>query len=77
MYDWMYSRSLPAAGSTANLLVINPGSTSASLVATVPLSGQLASAPQIAPDSAGSYVVYVVSVDAFDGNTGTTSGTYL
>ena len=80
MYDWMYSRSIPAAGTTANLLVIKPGTSSASLIATVPLTGQLASAPQIATDNAGNYVVYVVCVDAFSGstlNTSATSGTYL
>lgn len=80
MYDWMYSRSVPASGTTANLLVIKPGTTSASLIATVPLTGQLASAPQIATDNLGNYVIYVVSVDAFSGstlNTSATSGSYL
>lgn len=80
MYDWMYSRSIPAAGTTTNLLVIKPGTSSASLIATVSLTGQLASAPQIATDNAGNYVVYVVCVDAFSGstlNTSATSGTYL
>jgi|GEM_PF-5087323 len=79
MYDWMYNRSTPAAGTTSNLLVIKPGATSAS-VTTVPLAGQVASAPQIATDNAGGYVVYVVTVDGFHGtgfNTSTTSGTYL
>lgn len=80
MYDWMYNRGTPAAGTTSNLLVIQPGTTSANVVLTVPLAGQVASAPQIATDNAGGYVVYVVTVDGFNGNginTGTTSGSYL
>ena len=80
MYDWMYSRNTPASGTTANLLVIKTAAGSASVVATVPLSGQLASTPQVAADGAGNYVVYVVSVDGFSGNAvnmTTTSGTYL
>lgn len=80
MYDWMYNRSTPAAGTTANLLVIKPGTTSASVVLTVPLVGQVASAPQIAADNAGGYIVYVVTVDGFTGtglNTSTSSGSYL
>lgn len=80
MYGWMYSRSIPVAGSTPNLLVIKPSATSATIVATVPLTGQIASSPQIAADSAGNYVVYVVCVDAFSGNsvnTSSTSGSYL
>lgn len=80
MYDWMYSRSIPTAGTTANLLVIKPGATSASLIAAVPLAGQLASAPQIATDNEGNYAVYIVCVDAFSGstlNTSATSGSYL
>lgn len=80
MHDWMYSRSIPAAGTTASLLVIKPGGTSASLIVTVPLAGQLASAPQIATDNAGNYVVYIVCVDAFSEstlNTSATSGSYL
>ncbi|MCW5983539.1 MAG: hypothetical protein KIT09_35940 [Bryobacteraceae bacterium] len=80
MYDWMYNRSTPAAGSTSNLLIIKPAETSASVAVTVPLAGHVASAPQIAADSAGGYVVYVVTVDGFHGagfNTSTTSGTYL
>ncbi len=80
MYDWMYNRSTPAAGTTSNLLVIKPGATSASVAVTVPLAGQVASAPQIAADNAGGYVVYVITVDGFHGagfNTSTTSGTYL
>lgn len=80
MYDWMYSRSIPAAGATANLLVVKPGATSATVLGTIPLAGQLASAPQIAADSSGNYVIYVVVVDAFSGltvNTSATSGSYL
>lgn len=80
MYDWMYNRSIPTAGSTPNLLVIKPGATSATIFATIPLTGQIASSPQIATDGAGSYVVYVVCVDAFAGNalnTTATSGSYL
>ncbi len=80
MYNWMYNRSTPAAGTTSNLLVVKPDGTSASIVLTVPLAGQVASAPQIATDNAGGYVVYVVTVDGFNGNgfnTGTTSGSYL
>ena len=78
--DWMYSKTLPAAGSTPTLLVIKPGTTSATVIATIHLTGQMASAPQIAADSAGNYVVYVISVDAFTAtgmNNTSTSGTYL
>ena len=80
MYDWMYSRSTPQTGAAANLLVIKPGATSASVLNTVHLTGQVASAPQIAADAAGNYVVYVVTVDGFSGNglnTTGTSGSYL
>jgi hypothetical protein len=80
MYDWMNNRSTPAAGTTANLLVIKPGTTSASIALTVPLVGQVVSAPQIAADNAGGYIVYVVTVDGFTGtgiNTSTSSGSYL
>lgn len=78
--SWMYSGSTPTTGTTANLLVVKPGATSASVVLTVSLQGQVASAPQIGTDNAGGYIVYVVTVDAFDGtsvNTNATSGTYL
>ncbi len=80
MYDWMYTRSIPSAGSTPNLLVIRPDATSATIIATVPLTGQIASSPQIAADNAGSYAVYVVCVDAISGsilNTTATAGSYL
>ncbi len=80
MYDWLYNRAIPDTGTTATLLVVKPGGTSASIVNTVPLTGQVASAPQIATDANGNYVVYVVSVDGFDGdgfNTSGTSGSYL
>lgn len=80
MYDWMFSRSVPTTESTASLLVIKAGATSAAIVTTVPLAGQIASAPQIATDSTGNYVVYVVSVDAFSGtgfNNTSTAGSYL
>lgn len=80
MYDWMFSRSIPTSTTTASLLVIKPGATSAAIVSTVPLAGQIASAPQIATDSTGNYVVFVVSVDAFSGNglnTTSTAGSYL
>ncbi len=80
MYGWMYNRSTPAAGTVANLLVVKPGATSATLVTTVPLQGQIASAPQIAADNAGGYIVYVVTVDAFSANgltSGANSGAYL
>ena len=75
MYNWMYNRSTPAAGTTANLLVIKPGATSATLTATVARTGQLASAPQIATDTSGNSVVYVVTVDAFSGSGMNASGT--
>ena len=80
MYDWMFSRITPPTATNTNLLVIKPGTTSATIAATVPLTGGIASAPQIATDAAGSYVVYVVSVDAFSANgmnTTSSSGSYL
>lgn len=80
MYGWMYSRSIPPANTAPSLLVIKPGTTSAAIIATVPLAGQVASAPQVATDNSGNYVVYVVSVDAFSGNSfnnSSTSGSYL
>lgn len=80
MYDWMYSRSTPAPAAASSLLVVKPGTTSATLARTVPLVGQVASAPQVAVDSTGGYVVYVVTVDGFSGNgtsTGASSATYL
>lgn len=80
MYDWMYSRSIPVSASASNLLVVKSSGASASIAVTIPLAGQLASAPQIAADGAGGYIVYVVTVDAFSGNTlntGSTSGCYL
>jgi len=80
MYGWMDDGSAPSDKITPNLLVITPGDTSASIALTVPLTGQVASAPQIATDNAGGYVVYVVTVDAFAGmgmSTSATSGSYL
>ena len=80
MYGWMYDGSTPSDKTTANLLIITPGDTSASIALTVPLAGQVASAPQIATDNAGGYLVFVVTVDAFSGtgmNTSSASGSYL
>lgn len=78
--SWMYSGGTPAAGTSPNLLIVKPGTTSASILATVPLKGQVASAPQIGTDNAGGYIVYIVTVDAFNGastNTSASSGSYL
>ncbi len=78
--SWMYSGTTAAGGTTPNLLVVKPGPTSASVALTIPLQGQIASAPQIGADNAGGYIVYVITVDAFEGtsvNTSATSGTYL
>lgn len=80
MYDWVYGRTTPAAGTTASLLVVKPGTTSATITVTVPLAGQVASAPQVAADNSGGYTVFVVTVDAFSGsgmNNSTASGSYL
>jgi hypothetical protein len=78
--SWMYSGSTTAPSTKPNLLIINPGTTSASVVATVPLQGDIASAPQIGTDNAGGYIVYVVTFDMPDGTIMTNSsasGTYL
>jgi hypothetical protein len=78
--NWMYSGSSAAASTKPNLLIIKPGTTSASIIATIPLEGDIASAPQIGTDNAGGYIVYVVIVDMPDGTTNansSTSGTFL
>jgi hypothetical protein len=80
MYNWMYSRSVPSTGTTPKLLIVQPDATSATVVHTVALVGQVASAPRIATDNAGGYIVYVVTIDGFNGtgfNNSSTSGTYL
>ena len=54
--------------------------TSATIVATVPLDGDVASSPQIGADNAGGYLVYIVTVDMPDASmtsTSSTAGTYL
>ena len=78
--SWMYNGGTRAASTKPNLLIIKPGTTSASIVATVPLQGDIASAPKIATDNAGGYIVYVVTIDMPDGTMMTnssSSGTYL
>ena len=78
--NWMYSGSSSTASSKPNLLIVKPGAASATIQATIPLQGDMASAPQIGPDNAGGYIVYVVTVDMPDGNTtsaNSTAGTYL
>jgi hypothetical protein len=78
--SWMYNASATAASTKPNLLIIKPGTTSATVVATVPLQGDIASAPQIGTDNAGGYIVYVVTIDMPDRTMMTnssSSGTYL
>ncbi|MFB3816013.1 MAG: hypothetical protein ACE14L_18070 [Terriglobales bacterium] len=64
--NWMYNRNTQADGITPSLLIVKPAETTASIVATVPLAGQIASAPQIVADNAGGYVVYVTTADMFN-----------
>ena len=78
--NWMYSGTSTTASSKPNLLIVKPGSTSATIQTTISLQGDMASAPQIGTDNAGGYIVYVVTVDMPDGNTpsmNSTAGTYL
>jgi len=78
--NWMYSGSSSTASSKPNLLIVKPGAASATIQTTIPLQGDMASAPQIGTDNAGGYIVYVVTVDMPDGNTtsaNSTAGTYL
>jgi hypothetical protein len=78
--SWMYNGSTTAASTKPNLLIINPGTTSATIVATVPLQGDIVSAPQIGTDNAGGCTVYVVTIDMPDGTmmvNSSGSGTYL
>ena len=80
MFDWTYTRSTPSSDTNATLLVVKPGTVSATIVATVPLTGQVASAPQVATDTAGNSVVYVIAVEglAVHGLSGIgASGSYL
>ena len=80
MYNGIYSVSPAADPDAANLVVVRPGAASATVIATVPLAGHVASAPQIATDNAGGYVVYVVTADAMNGNglnNSPNSGSYL
>ncbi len=75
--NWMYSGTGTTTSSKPNLLIVKPGSASATIQTTIPLQGDMASAPQIGTDSAGGYVV---TVDMPGGNTpsaNSTAGTYL
>ncbi len=78
--NWMYSGAGTTTSSKPSLLIVKPGSTSATIQTTIPLQGDMASAPQIGTDNAGGYIVYVVTVDMPDGSTSSTNstaGTYL
>jgi hypothetical protein len=78
--NWIYSGPNTMTSSKPNLLIVNPGAASATIQTTIPLQGDLASAPQLGSDNAGGYIVYVVTVDMPDGNAmsdNSTAGTYL
>ncbi len=73
--NWMYSGTSTTTSSKPSLLIVKPGSASATIQTTIPLQGDMASAPQIGTDNAGGYIVYVVTVDMPDGSTPSTNST--
>ena len=78
--NWMYSGTTMTAAAKPSLLIVKPGTASATIAATIQLQGDMASAPQIGADNVGGYIVYVVTVDMPDRNTtsaNSTAGTYL